>query len=126
VIRIGVLLAAAVLLLAGCSTDPEPADESPAEPTQRTVRLHYSAGQVSGDVGAVEVPVGTAVTLVVSGETADELHVHGYDRYLDVPAGSDASLTLVTDVPGVFDVELHELGVLLTQLRVGENWHRDP
>lgn len=117
--RIAGLLAAVAMLLAGCSTDVEPGEEPP----HRTVRLTYSAEQFS--TGAVDVSVGTTLTLVVSGDTADEVHVHGYDRYLDVPAGGSAALTFVADVPGIFDVELHDLGVLLTQLRVGDGWQRD-
>lgn len=139
------LVAAAALLLGGCGTEPAPAPDTgapaapsagaapgaqappsaaaqppdaAAQPASRTVQLSYSGGQAGGDTGRVQVPLGSTVSLQVSGDTAEEVHVHGYDRYLDVPAGGTATLTLVADIPGVFEVELHDQGVLLTQLQV--------
>ncbi len=63
------------------------------------------------------VPLGATVDLVVTGDTADQVHLHGYDYYLDVPAGGTATLRFPADIPGVFEVELHD-GLLLTQLEV--------
>lgn len=95
-----------------------PSGVAPEQPG-RTVRLSYSGGQVSGDTGRVAVPLGSTVSLVVSGDQADEVHLHGYDRYLAVPAGGSATLTFTADIPGVFEVERHDAGLLLTQLEVG-------
>lgn len=127
-----VLLAAAAT---GCGTEPSravgpasssapaassaaPPSSSPAaQPAVQTVRLSYAGGQVSGDTGRVAVPLDTTVDLVVTGDTADQVHLHGYDHYLDVPAGGTATLRFTADRPGVFEVELHN-GLLLTQLAV--------
>ena len=131
-------LAATALLAAaatGCGTEPSRAvgptsssalaesaapSSSPAaaQPAVQTVRLSYAGGQVSGDTGRVNVPLGTTVDLVVTGDTAEQVHLHGYDRYLDVAAGGTATLRFTADIPGVFEVELHD-GLLLTQLAVG-------
>ncbi len=131
-------LAATVLLAtaaAGCGTEPSRAlgpatsaapAESSAAPSGRppaaqlaiqTVRLSYAGGQVSGDTGRVAVPLGATVDLVITGDTANQVHLHGYDHYLDVPAGSTATLRFTADIPGVFEVELHD-GLVLTQLEV--------
>ncbi|MPZ66353.1 MAG: hypothetical protein GEU83_12860 [Pseudonocardiaceae bacterium] len=130
------LVAAAALLLGGCGIEPAPARDTggPAAPSpsagappsaaasppgaEQPVRLSYSGGQAGGDTGRVEVPLGSSVSLQVSGDTADEVHVHGYGRYFDVPAGGSATLTFTADIPGVFEVELHDQGLLLTQLQV--------
>ena len=61
---------------------------------------------------------GDRVTLRVTSDRADTLHVHGYDRELPLPAGKPATLTLTADRTGLFEVETHESGLLLTQLVV--------
>lgn len=124
---------AGLLALAGCAagpgaatpTVPAPAPtttagaapSSPA-PIAQTVRVSYAGGQVTGDTGRVAVALGRPVEVVVTSDVADEIHLHGYDRSADVPAGGTATLTFTADVPGVFEIELHEQGRELSQLQV--------
>jgi hypothetical protein len=96
----------------------EPPTSASSDAATQTITLSYANGEASGDTGRVAIPLGTTVTVVVRGDSADKVHVHGYDRYLEVPAGSSATLTFTADIPGVFDVELHDTGLLLTQLEV--------
>jgi heme/copper-type cytochrome/quinol oxidase subunit 2 len=126
-----------LLAVAGCAAGPgaaAPAPTAPAPttttapvtgtarsgtgPTVQTVRVGYAGGQVTGDTGRVPVPLGGTVEVVVTSDVADEIHLHGYDRSADVPAGGTATLTFTADVPGVFEIELEELGRELTQLQV--------
>jgi hypothetical protein len=135
---------AATLLAVGCGTEPNPtvgggtppaaprttvpgigapsASASPApetgEAAERTLRLRYADGQVSGDTGRVPIDLGTTVTVLVRSGVADEVHLHGYDKTVPVPAGGSARLTFTADIPGVFELELHEAGVPLAQLEV--------
>ncbi|MCW0215570.1 MAG: hypothetical protein OJJ54_19620 [Pseudonocardia sp.] len=141
-IRTTVLLVGALLVLAGCAAGPgaaapppaastaapatapvtAPATGTPAPastaPAVQTVRVTYAGGQVTGDTGRVAVPLGRTVDVVVTSDVADEIHLHGYDRSANVPAGGSATLTFTADIPGVFEIELEELGRELTQLRV--------
>ena len=78
-----------------------------------------SAGQVSGDTGRVPVPAGEHVTLVVTSDAPDELHVHGYDLGADLAPGTPATVEFDATIPGVFEVELHDAGTLLLSLQVG-------
>lgn len=94
-----------------------PSSSAPAQSAGVGVTLEYTGGQVSGDTARVEVPLGEPVTLVVTSDVADEVHVHGYDRSVAV-AGDPARLRFRADIPGVFEVELEQRGVLLTQLEV--------
>jgi heme/copper-type cytochrome/quinol oxidase subunit 2 len=64
------------------------------------------------------VPLGSTVELVVASDVADEVHVHGYDRLSYVTAGATTSVRFVADLPGVFDVELEQRGLPLTQLEI--------
>lgn len=121
------LLVACTVLAGGCGTAapgtaaPSPSAApapQPAAPAWQTLRLSYTGGQVSGDTGRVPVALGTTVTVLITGDTADEVHLHGYDRTAQVPAGGTATLTFTADIPGVFEMELHELGVPLVSLEV--------
>ncbi|MDQ3989554.1 MAG: hypothetical protein M3291_10235 [Actinomycetota bacterium] len=120
-------------LLGGCGTQPAPgagADAGgtsatpaattavPSPPAGTTVRLGYAGGEVTGGTQRVPVPLGEPVTLVVTGDVADEAHVHGYDSYLDVRPGAEAMITFPADIPGVFEVEMHDSGLMLAQLEV--------
>ena len=65
-----------------------------------------------------ELRLGEQVVLRVSSDVAEEVHVHGYDLEQAVPAGGSADIPLTASIPGVFEVELHESGKALYQLRV--------
>jgi hypothetical protein len=135
------VLCALVLALPACAGTDEPGDEPQAAPTASTptastpatgspgrspepaqdgtvIELTYADGEVSGDTDRVEVPLGGTVVLRVTSDVAEQIHVHGVDEYVDVPAGQPTEATFVADVPGVFEVELHRAGTLLTRLQV--------
>jgi heme/copper-type cytochrome/quinol oxidase subunit 2 len=58
------------------------------------------------------------VTVRVTSDVADEIHVHGYDLKQDVEAGSTAEISFTADIPGVFEVELENAGFKLADLEV--------
>lgn len=91
---------------------------APAGPATRTLSIMVRGGQPSGDTGRVKVALGTPVTLAVSSDVADMVHVHGYDKEAQIPAGETGSVSFTADIPGVFEVELHESGLQLLQLQV--------
>lgn len=124
-----VVVAAAVAVgaLGGCGhgagtasgTNSPGAAKPPAASTVRTISLKVRAGKVSGDTGRITVPVGTPIVLSVSSDVADEIHVHGYDRKANVPAGATAAVVFTANNPGVFEVELENSKLQLMQLQVG-------
>ncbi len=83
-----------------------------------TIDVAVAEGAVTGG-GEVAVPLGEAVTLRVTSDVADEIHVHTYDLYADVEAGGTATLEFVADVPGVHEIELESAGLELVSLEVG-------
>jgi heme/copper-type cytochrome/quinol oxidase subunit 2 len=83
------------------------------------IAVQVAGGQVSGDTGRVPVPVGDQVTLTVTSDVADEVHLHGYDLTAALTPGTPAELTFDATIPGVFEVELHEAGTVLLSLQVG-------
>jgi hypothetical protein len=58
------------------------------------------------------------VTIRVTSDVADEVHVHGYDLMTDVDPGTPATVTFDATIPGVFEVELEKLGQQLLTLQV--------
>jgi hypothetical protein len=54
----------------------------------------------------------------VRSDVAEELHIHGYDRYVDVAPGRTATVSFPASIEGIFEVELHGAGVPLASLRV--------
>jgi len=104
---------------AGHSSSTTEVSTTPAGPTGRTINITVSGGQVTGETGRVEVPLGTPVTVTVTSDVADEIHVHGYDLTTDVPAGGSSSVNFTATIPGVFEVELEGAHLQLFELQVG-------
>jgi hypothetical protein len=84
----------------------------------RRLAVTLAGGQVSGDVGRVPVPAGEQVTLAITSDVADEVHVHGYDLTAALTPGQPTELTFAATIPGVFEVELHDAGTVLLTLQV--------
>jgi hypothetical protein len=133
-----VLTVALLLALSGCagtdssaspaasaasasSTSPAavPSSAAPASPAGQQLVVQVAGGKVTGDTGRVPVPVGEHVTLTITSDVADEVHVHGYDLATALTPGTPAELTFDATIPGVFEVELHEAGTVLLSLQVG-------
>ncbi|MGY1795507.1 hypothetical protein ACI796_16165 [Geodermatophilus sp. SYSU D00525] len=128
------LAALAVVALSGCAgtapsdagapsgtpaPSPEASTAAPTTPAGRALAVQVAGGQVTGDTGRVPVPAGEHVTLTVTGDVADEVHVHGYDLEAALAPGTPATVEFTADVPGVFEVELHGAGTVLLSLQVG-------
>lgn len=100
---------------AAAPTEPEPVvtpDDAQA------VNLTYAGGEVTGDTGRVEVPVGMRVRLTVTADVPDQIHVHGFDLTQAVSPGQSSQLEFVADRPGVYEVELHDARRVLTRLQI--------
>jgi heme/copper-type cytochrome/quinol oxidase subunit 2 len=85
----------------------------------KRIEVTISGGQVSGDTGRVQVPQDEHVSLVITTDVADQVHVHGYDLEQELAPGTPTTIEFDATVPGVFEVELHEAGTLLLTLQVG-------
>jgi heme/copper-type cytochrome/quinol oxidase subunit 2 len=87
--------------------------------TPSAVRIRIQArGDGSGSIRRVTIERDQRVTLIVSADVADEVHVHGYDLMADVAPGSPARISFEASVPGRFDVELESRAIQIAELRV--------
>jgi nitrous oxide reductase len=97
-----------------------PNGSPPRDASNKTISVRINNGKVEGVPARVEVNRGTRVRLEVTSDRSDELHVHGYDKTARLAPSSPAAVTFVADLPGVFEVETHDSGLLLFQLVVRE------
>lgn len=102
----------------GSEGGPAPTPAPDISVAETIIEVSVTDGLPSPAPGQVAVPLGNTVRLFITADAADEVHVHGYEQTLDLAAGVLAELTFVADVPGIFEVELHEDGQLLCELRV--------
>ena len=86
------------------------------DPADVTVEASFADGVVTAPSDRVAVALGDIVEIVISSDVAEEIHVHGYDIVLDVGAGESVILRFTAEVPGIFEVELEESGLLLLEL----------
>ena len=101
---------AAALALTGCA--------GKAPDAGQRIEVQVAGGQITGDTGRMAVRAGTNVTLSVTSDVPDEVHVHGYDLVAALVPGTPAEITFDASVAGVFEVELHEAGTVLLTLQV--------
>lgn len=126
---LGAVLLAGVVALTGCAGKAPAANSASGNgssavagssaPAAKRITVTVAHGKATGDTGRVSVPTGTPVTLVVTSDVADEVHVHGYDIEKPLQPGKATTLTFTADVPGVFEVELHKANVVVVHLQVG-------
>ncbi|WP_149359103.1 cupredoxin domain-containing protein [Lolliginicoccus suaedae] len=122
-------LATATLALGGaaCGSTEDPASAPSGSststgdatvPETTTYEFTISGGTRTEGESQVEIPLGTSIALTITADTADEIHVHGYDLTAEAVPGQPATIEFIADLPGVFEVEMHEAGTVITQLRV--------
>ena len=137
--KIVTVLIAAVLLLAGCggSSDesdaaepaattttttsaapsPAPSDESSDEGVVVDIQIKDGKATPQGD--RVEATVGEPITLKITSDADEEIHVHSEPEHsYEVAPGDSVTETFTIDTPGQIAVEAHHLDVTIVQLVV--------
>ena len=121
---------AAALLLAGCSGDdtgtvssspnPSPNQPSAAEPSgDVVVDIAVSDGTVTPQGDRVEMKVGQKVTLHITSDAHESIHVHSEPEHeFEIGKGDDVEKSFTIDTPGQIAVEAHHLDVTIVQLVV--------
>jgi len=86
------------------------------EPAVQTVRVVN--GQPAGGIKTISYTKGDQIRLKVQSDTADEIHVHGYDLKKDVTAGGSVEFDFEATIEGRFEVELENAGTQIAMLEV--------
>lgn len=97
------------------------APPAPTGPVPQTFELVVKDKKLVSGPQVISVAQDTPVTLRITVDHHDELHLHGYDLTLKLPTAQAAELSFVADRSGRFEYELHhshvDLGVLEVQPR---------
>jgi len=85
--------------------------------TTHEFTLTAANGKLVSGPSELDVRQGDTVIINITCDEDEELHLHGYDRSVDLVPGKTETLTLIADVSGHFPFELEhrkaELGALV-------------
>jgi hypothetical protein len=117
---LGLLVATAALglNLTACSDDSSDSDGSSDQPV--TVDITEKDGKIEPVGKVVKASTGQDITLVVTSDVKDEIHVHSDPEHeFEVAAGDEEKeFTFSVDTPGTIEVESRGLEVTILKLEV--------
>jgi hypothetical protein len=100
--------------LVGCGGSP-----NPGQPGALDVNVTIARGQVSPTNAMLQAKVKQQITLHVTSDVTDELHVHSVpDHKFPVAAAPNQVFHFSVDVPGNVEVELHHLDRTIATIQV--------
>ena len=100
----------------GSEPSGEKKKEKPAESSVPVIEV--VGGQPQGGIAGLDFNQGDEIRFDVTSDTADAVHVHGYDIEEEVPVGGTAKFDFPADLEGVFEVELHGSETQIAELTV--------
>ena len=93
------------------------AEEDVKRPPKPDITVVVAGTTISGG-GRKTAELGKPLRIQVIADVKDEVHLHGYDKLVNVAAGKPATIAFTPDIPGVFEVELESKGLKLLDLVV--------
>jgi cytoskeletal protein RodZ len=103
---------------ASSSATPPPGSQQPPAGAA-TFDVTIANGQVTPTNATWQAKVGQPVSVHVTSDAADKLHVHSSpDHEFEVAAAPNQVFTFTVDVPGSVEIELHKLDKTIATLQV--------
>lgn len=93
-----------------------PPPPRPSPPRPAVVRITVRDGTPVGGVRRLTVAEGRRVTLVVTSNVADRVHLHGYNVFRDVAPGRPARIAFRATIVGTVEAELEDGRVPLARI----------
>jgi FtsP/CotA-like multicopper oxidase with cupredoxin domain len=115
--RIGLIAAAIVIVVIAAiviGSGGGSSDKTASGPQTVTV----VNGKPDGGIKTLNYNKGDNVDLTVKSDTADEIHIHGYDLHKDVAKGGSVHFTFPAKLDGKFVIELENAGQQIASLQV--------
>lgn len=87
-------------------------------PGVRTIAIELADGKVSPSGSRVDLSKGEPFVLDITSDRDDEVHVHGFDKEIEVRAGKRVKVEMVADRTGRYEVESHHPELLIVVLQI--------
>ena len=78
---------------------------SPQKPVVH--KIDIKGGKPVGGAQDIKVTKGDKVTIVVSADAHDVIHLHGYNIEKDIEPGKPATFKFTANIEGIFEIESH-------------------
>ena len=111
-----IILLAVVVLIGGFAIFKPKANTS--SPKTIAVNLVVKNKRLVSGPSSITAHQGDTVDIKITNDQAEELHLHGYDKKLDLEANKEADLSFPANLTGSFEYELEHSGTTLGQLQV--------
>jgi hypothetical protein len=115
-----IVIAAVIVVFAAVGAALLFVNQGPA-PQSRTFDLQVAGSQMTPD--KLVANEGDTLTISVTADKAEEIHLHGYDKHFDATPGKPVTMTFTADQTGSFDIEIEDtstgVGTLQVQPRGG-------
>ena len=123
---------AVIFTIGACGSDQDPAFDGPTTtrpaggattsttlaPDIKVFSVTVTGNKPEGGAQVAEVKLGENVRIEVTSDTANEVHVHGYDLTGKLEPGVTTRIDLLADKAGQWEIELHEGKVAIATLKV--------
>lgn len=116
-----IVLALTVTGVAGCSSSKSSSGStgggsSATSTPDVTIDLTVTGNSVSPPDAVHDVKLGQHVRITVHVDTAQQIHLHGYDVEKDATPSQPVVFDFTANIPGVVELESHKTGQQLMQL----------
>lgn len=91
---------------------------TPRKPPERVEAIPIEDGGPVGEPRTLEYEKGDTITLRLRADRAEEVHIHGFDRTVDVPSRGAAVTRFKASIEGIFEIEAHRTGEVLAKLEI--------
>ncbi|TCC64115.1 hypothetical protein E0H73_06730 [Kribbella pittospori] len=100
------------------SSSPSNTADPSGEQADVTINVTVANGKVNPSGATVKAKAGQSVLVTAVSDADEELHIHGYDKELELTPGKPASVKFTANMKGTFEIETHKSGKLVAKLVV--------
>src|SRR5881227_3989968 len=100
------------------TSSPSNTADPSGEQADVTVNVTVANGKVNPSGATIKVQAGQTVLVTATSDTDEELHIHGYDKELELTPGKPTSVKFTANMKGTVEVETHKSGKLVAKLVV--------
>jgi hypothetical protein len=100
------------------TSSPSNTADPSGEQADVTIDVTVANGKVNPSGATIKAKAGQTVLVKAISDAAEELHIHGYDKELELAPGKAASVKFTANMKGTFEIETHKSGKLVAKLVV--------